>query len=228
MTGESPYERLHYGIDPEIRMREFIPVVIEELLAVSESFTFEQFIIRLSTYLDNGNRSIINRLHRVNQLIPEILLTYCNENENKTGFVMKEHSPSYGDEEGTNILEIDPNDFEILIGDYFRKRGFANVSVVGRSRDRGVDVIATSISGEIHLIQCKRYRTGNNIGSNPVQRVDSFKRSRGAHVAWVITTSDFTPEGADEARISGVRTMNGEQLMESLNLYYPNQYYIPS
>ena len=49
-------------------------------------------------------------------------------------------------------------------------------------------------------------------------------RSRHACKAWVITTSDFTPDGRDEARITHVTIMNGEELLQSLELYYPGQY----
>ena len=48
--------------------------------------------------------------------------------------------------------------------------------------------------------------------------------SRGAVKAWVLTTSDFTPEGVDEARITGVNLVNGDDLIRSLDLYYPGQY----
>ena len=49
-------------------------------------------------------------------------------------------------------------------------------------------------------------------------------RSRRVCKAWVITTSDFTPEGIDEARITNVTLMNGQELIRSLELYYPGQY----
>ena len=84
--------------------------------------------------------------------------------------------------------------------------------------------MATNINGELELIQCKRYRQGNNIGSTPIQRVDSYMRSRHASKAWVITTSDFTPEGRDEANITNVTLMNGRDLIRSLELYYPGRY----
>ena len=35
---------------------------------------------------------------------------------------------------------------------------------------------------------------------------------------------DFTPEGIDEARITGVNLVNGEELIKSLDLYYPGKY----
>lgn len=95
---------------------------------------------------------------------------------------------------------------------------------IGRSGDRGVDVLATNIHGEYELIQCKRYRQGNNIGSTPIQRVHSYMRTRNASRAWVITTSDFTPEGRDEARITNVTIMNGYDLLQSLEIYYPGRF----
>ena len=49
-------------------------------------------------------------------------------------------------------------------------------------------------------------------------------RTRHAVRAWVVTTSDFTPEGKDEASITGVLTINGEKLIESLELYFPGKY----
>ena len=60
------------------------------------------------------------------------------------------------------------------------RRGFVRAEVIGHSGDRGVDVLATNTQGELELIQCKRYRSGNNIGSTPIQRVDSYMRSRHA------------------------------------------------
>ena len=69
---------------------------------------------------------------------------------------------------------MDPADFERLIADYFLRRGFVRAEVIGHSGDRGVDVLATNTQGELELIQCKRYRSGNNIGSTPIQRVEGF------------------------------------------------------
>ena len=40
----------------------------------------------------------------------------------------------------------------------------------------------------------------------------------------MVTTSDFTKEGIDKARITGVNLVNGDELIESLEIYYPNKY----
>lgn len=59
---------------------------------------------------------------------------------------------------------------------------------------------------------------------SPYKRIISMRISRGAEKAWVFTTSGFTPEGRDEARITGVNLVNGEKLIESLDIYYPGRF----
>lgn len=164
-------------------------------------------------------------LYTANRLIPELLNVYAELDEEQGKFFARNTAITEHNVEGReHLCAMDPYDFERLIADYFVRRGFVHAEVIGRSGDRGVDVLATNIQGEYELIQCKRYRQGNNIGSTPIQRVHSYMRTRNASRAWVITTSDFTPEGRDEARITNVTVMNGQDLMQSLELYYPGQY----
>lgn len=225
LTGLSPYTLMNREMNAEIRLREFAPIVIEELTADGGGFTFEDYVIHLSSFMENGSREIINQLHTANRLIPELLKIYAIEDPVQGKFFARNTDNTKYDSDGRERLStMDPYDFEKLIADYFIRRGFINAEVIGRSGDRGVDVLATNVEGEFELIQCKRYRKGNNIGSTPIQRVHSFMQSRNASRAWVITTSDFTPEGRDEARITNVLIMNGRDLLKSLEIYYPGRF----
>lgn len=225
LTGLSPYILMNREMNAEIRLREFAPVVIEELTANGGGFTFEEYVIHLASFMENGSREIINQLHTANRLIPELLSVYAVEDPEQGKFFARNITIAEHDLNGRkNLCAMDPSDFERLIADYFLRRGFIRTEVIGHSGDRGVDILATNAQGELELIQCKRYRSGNNIGSTPIQRVDSYMRSRHARRAWVITTSDFTPEGRDEARITNVLIMNGHELLQSLELYYPGLY----
>ncbi len=228
LSGQSPYDFMNREEDAEIRLREFAPIVIEELGANENGFSFEDYVLRLSTYLENGSRSIIQRLKSVNPLITDIVEKYTytakDEETGKERLFLKQYSSPEEDAGKCSLYNMDPYDFERLIAEYFVKRGYVNAETIGGSGDRGVDVLATNMDGNIELIQCKRYRKGSNIGSAPIQRVDSMRLSRGAEKAWVFTTSDFTPEGIDEARITGVNLVNGEKLIESLDIYYPGKY----
>lgn len=228
LSGTSPYDFMNREEDAEIRLREFAPIVLEELGANENGFSFEDYVLRLSTYLENGSRSIIQRLKMVNPLITEIVEKYTytsvDKETGKERLYLKKYAPPKEDEGKCSLYNMDPYDFERLIAEYFIKRGYVKAETIGGSGDRGVDVLATNINGRIEFIQCKRYRKGSNIGSTPIQRVDSMRISRKAEKAWVFTTSDFTPEGIDEARITGVNLVNGEELIKSLDLYYPGKY----
>lgn len=228
LKGDSPYDFINHEEDAELRLREFAPLVLEELGANGKSFSFEDYVLRLSTYLDNGSRKIVQRLKAVNPLISEFAerLTYkgTDKDTGKEQLYLKQYTPPVEDAGKISLYNMDPYDFEQLIAEYFVKRGYVKAETIGGSGDRGVDVLATNSSGDFEFIQCKRYRKGSNIGSTPIQRVDSMRISRGAVKAWVFTTSDFTPEGIDEARITGVNLVNGSELIKSLDLYYPGKY----
>lgn len=225
LTGLSPYTFMNRDTNAEIRLREFAPAVIEELTEDGRGFTFEEYVIHLSSYMENGSRAIIQQLHTANRLIPELLNVYAVEDPTQGKFFARRVDDTENMRNGRiKLTTMKPSDFETLIAEYFIKRGFIRAEVIGRAGDRGVDVLATNINGELELIQCKRYHQGNNIGSTPIQRVDSYMRSRHASKAWVVTTSDFTPEGVDEARITNVTLLNGENLIQSLELYYPGKY----
>lgn len=228
LKGDSPYDFINREEDAELRLREFAPLVLEELGANKQGFTFEDYVLRLSTYLENGSREIVQRLKAVNPLISEFAerMTYTgiDPETGKEQLYLKQYKPPKEDEGKVSLYNMDPYDFERLVADFFLKRGYVKADTVGGAGDRGVDVLATNISGEFEFIQCKRYRKGSNIGSTPIQRVDSMRISRGAVKAWVFTTSDFTSEGIDEARITGVNLVNGDELIQSLNLYYPGKY----
>ena len=228
LKGDSPYDFINHTEDAELRLREFAPLVLEELGADGKGFSFEDYVLRLSTYLENGSREIVQRLRVVNPLISEYAerMTYkaVDRESGKEQLYLKQYNPPEEDAGKISLYNMDPYDFEQLVADYFVKRGYVKAETIGGTGDRGVDVLATNISGDFEFIQCKRYRSGSNIGSTPIQRVDSMRISRGAVKAWVFTTSDFTPEGIDEARITGVTLVNGAELIRSLDLYYPGKY----
>lgn len=228
LRGISPYDFINHEEDAELRLREFAPIVIEELGANGKGFSFEDYVLRLATYLENGSREIIRRLERANPLILDIVSTYTypatDKDTGRERLYLKEYTPPTEDSGRISLYNMDPYDFERLVADYFLKRGYVSAQTVGGSGDRGIDVLATNVEGKYEFIQCKRYRKGSNIGSTPIQRVDSMKTSRKAVKAWVFTTSDFTPEGIDEASITGVKLVNGDELIASLELYYPGRY----
>ena len=138
-------------MNAEICLREFAPVVIEELTANGEGFTFEEYVIHLASYMENESREIINQLHTANRLIPELLNVYAVEDPERGKFFARTTVKTKRDVNGReHLCAMDPSDFERLIADYFLRRGF-RAKVIGRSGDRGVDVLATNTQGGLNL-----------------------------------------------------------------------------
>lgn len=219
-----PYD-FNSSMSAEARVREYVPVVVEELCASGKGFTFEDFIIRLSTYIENGSREIIRELHDANKLVPEILLHYVDQDEESGLFYARDDVIEIVDlNDRTSIRVMDPSSFEQLVADWLIARGYVKADVVGKPGDRGVDVWATNAQGELEFWQCKRYREGNNIGSEAIQRIHSNMHSRNGKAGYVVTTSDFTADGKDEGRITGVQLINGEEFIQSLEYHFPGKY----
>lgn len=158
LTGLSPYTLMNREMNAEIRLHEFAPVVIEELTANGEGFTFEEYVIHLASYMENESREIINQLHTANRLIPELLNVYAVEDPERGEFFARTTVNTKRNVNGReHLCAMDPAEFERLIADYFLRREFVRAEVFGHSGDRGVDVLATNTQGELELIQCKRY-----------------------------------------------------------------------
>lgn len=105
-------------MNAEIRLREFAPVVIEELTANGEGFTFEEYVIHLASYMENGSREIINQLHTANRLIPELLNGYAVEDPEQGKFFARTTVITERDVNGReHLCAMDPADFERLIAE---------------------------------------------------------------------------------------------------------------
>lgn len=116
------------------------------------------------------------------------------------------------------VLKMEPDEFERLVGEYLKAKGFSNVVVSGRSHDGGID-------GECELplidvkvaFQAKRYAAGNNIGIDPVQRLNGSLGSsydRGVF----ITTSEFTSfaRGWVEEEQVKIALIEGDELVRQM------------
>ena len=116
------------------------------------------------------------------------------------------------------VLRLEPSEFERLVGEYLKSKGFSSVVVTGRSHDGGID-------GECELplidvkvaFQAKRYAAGNNIGIDPVQRLNgSLGNSYDRGV--FITTSEFTSfaRGWVEEEQVKIALVDGDELVSQM------------
>lgn len=91
----------------------------------------------------------------------------------------------------------------------------ATATTVGGSNDRGADVLVTLHNGYRILVQCKRYRPGNNVGSQVIQTINGVYRDlHHCHTAVIVTTAHFTADAYETNRLlpQPIRLINGPQL----------------
>ena len=109
--------------------------------------------------------------------------------------------------------QMTPKQFEHALADLCRRDGCTRVTVVGGAGDLAADVLATTPDGRRILIQAKRYRRGNSVGSPDVQRVGgTYAVVHRAQLAVVVTTSHFTPAAIAYARQAGIRLFDEHAL----------------
>jgi len=103
-------------------------------------------------------------------------------------------------------------EFEQLVGEFFRRKGFSVEWRGGRDPDGGVDVVA-SIGGDRYLVQCKHWRM-QRVGVKVVREICGVAAAEGAAGVFVVTSGSFTDEArrfVEENRID-IELIAGDQL----------------
>lgn len=105
-------------------------------------------------------------------------------------------------------------EFELLIGEAFRKRGYQVAETGGNGPDGGVDLVLRK-GGEKHLVQCKQWKA-LKVGVDVVRELYGVMAAQGATTGFVVTSGRFTKDAEAFARGRNVRLIDGPQLLEMI------------
>ena len=213
---ETPFSGQYFDIPVQERLFASVPAIIDELFAQRDWFTYEEFLLKLASFVENGTRMLIQSIEKVD--VVNILSPYVDILPDGRGFTRKP-KPDLPDRI-QNILSMDPYDFERFVAALFEAQGYSHVAQIGGAGDRGVDVTARDPQGKSVVIQCKRYR--NSVSADPIQRLHSFAISRKVDRRIVVTTSHFTPQAIEEAQNTHTELIDGDALSELVARYLPN------
>jgi restriction system protein len=119
------------------------------------------------------------------------------------------------------LLQLDPKEFEILVGHLLTALGFEGSEVTGKPGDGGVDAtgelnVATLAKVKI-FVQAKRYKLDFKVSANTVRQLRQAIPYGGQGA--FITTADFQGAAADVALDPGfprIGLVNGRQLVDLL------------
>jgi len=114
----------------------------------------------------------------------------------------------------TAIGTMSWREFEMLIGEAFRRRGFRVLELGGQGADGGVDLVLSK-QGERHVVQCKHWRA-MKVPVAVVRELYGVMAAQGAAGGLVVTVGEFTSEARDFASGRGIELINGKTLATML------------
>ncbi|WP_143186185.1 restriction endonuclease [Paenibacillus sp. P3E] len=116
----------------------------------------------------------------------------------------------------TNLLEMDPFDFEHLVCNLFSKMGLESKLTRSR-RDGGVDVIAFDprpVFGGKYVIQAKRYK--NTVEVAAVRDLYGTMMNENASKGILVTTSTYGPDARSFSKDKPIELIDGRVLLHML------------
>lgn len=103
-------------------------------------------------------------------------------------------------------------EFELLVGEGFRRKGFQVEELGGAGADGGVDLVLRK-GGEKYLVQCKQWRA-YKVTVQVVRELYGVMAASGAAGGFVVTSGRFTADAREFAEGRNVELMDGKALFE--------------
>jgi len=102
-------------------------------------------------------------------------------------------------------------EFEELVGEAYRRKGYTVTESGGGGADGGVDLIVRK-NGERLLVQCKHWKT-DKVGVKVVRELYGVVAGEGATGGVVISSGTFTQEARDFAKGKPLELLDGSELL---------------
>lgn len=212
---DTPFSGQLFDVPIEERLFAVVPTIVNELCAESPTFSYDEFLLKLAAFVENGTRMLIQEIQRVD--VVRLLQPYAEPLPE--GKLFQKRSLPKLPNGIRRLMDLDPTAFEAFVGQLFEAQCYTNVAVMGGAGDRGVDVAALDPDGRSVVIQCKRYL--NNVSAEPIQRLHSFSVTRGAKRRIVVTTAGFTRQAVEEAEKTQTELIDGDALELLVQQYLP-------
>ena len=105
-------------------------------------------------------------------------------------------------------------EFEWLVGEYFRRQGYSVTDKGGAGPDGGVDVLLKK-GGKRYLVQCKHWRA-MRVGVQPVRELYGVMAAQGVAGGFVVTSGGFTEEALEFAEGLKLELIDGRALQRGI------------
>lgn len=106
-------------------------------------------------------------------------------------------------------------EFEALVGEAFRRKGYSVLDVGGGGADGGVDLVLLK-GKESFLVQCKQWKA-YKVGVDVVRELYGVMASKGATGGFVVTSGTFTDDAKAFASGQNITLIDGKALHEMIH-----------
>jgi restriction system protein len=113
-------------------------------------------------------------------------------------------------ESAVNVADLSWGDFERLVGEGFRRRGFEVAERGGGGPDGGVDLTLAK-GHERFLVQCKQWRA-RQVGVSVVRELYGVMAAEGAAGGYVVTSGTLTKDARQFASGRNIELIDGRAL----------------
>ena len=110
-----------------------------------------------------------------------------------------------------SIADLSWRQFEALVGEAFRKKGYLVLENPSEGADGGVDLRLRK-SGELTLVQCKHWKS-QRVGVRVVRELYGVMTARKADKGIIATFGKFTKEAIEFAKDKRIQLITGNQLL---------------
>lgn len=108
------------------------------------------------------------------------------------------------------LENISWSDFEVLVGEAYRMKGFQVIERGGSSADGGVDLVLRK-ENEKFFVQCKQWKA-MRVGVDVVRQLYGVMAANGATGGFVVTSGRFTDAAAHFGKGRNIELVDGPQL----------------
>lgn len=115
----------------------------------------------------------------------------------------------------TSLIRLSWREFEEVIGEAYRKQGYAVVENAGPGADGGIDLVAKK-EGETILVQCKQWKS-EKVGVPTVREMFGLLNAERTNEVHIVTCGHFTEEAKQFARGKPIKLIDGPSLIQLIN-----------
>ncbi len=112
------------------------------------------------------------------------------------------------------LLNMSWREFEGLVAEFFKRRGYVVKLTGGDGPDGGVDVVLSK-GNDKYLVQCKQWKA-YKVGVQIVRELYGVMSATGAAGGFVITAGEFTPDAIAFAKGLNINLFNGARLQQMI------------